>query len=247
MPIEEPTTWSASALDEALIGRFLARRDPIDRPVDLVVLMGSAGLESVEVAAGLQCEGVASRILVSGGIGHSTEHLEAAVRRRGLDVETSGRPESHVFRDLLIRYDVPPAAIVVEDRSTNCGENADFTRRMIDEPQTLLLIQDPTMQRRTHACFERSFADLPGTTLISQAPFLPWIGSDHVSSGPATPEVWSRERFRSLVLGEIRRLRDDPEGYGPRGKNFIDQVEVPAEVLAAYNHLVAEHPESVRS
>jgi hypothetical protein len=233
--------------DEALIGRYLARRDPIDRPVDVIVLMGSAVLESVEVAARLLRGGVAPRILVSGGIGHSTEPLEAAVRRRGLDVGTSGRPESHVFRDLLIRYGVPPAAIVVEDRSTNCGENAEFTRRMIDEPQTLLLIQDPTMQRRTHACFERSFADMPGTSLISHAPLIPWVGPEQVSAGPATPEVWSRERFRSLVLGEVRRLRDDPDGYGPRGKNFIDHVEVPAEVLAAYNHLVAEHPESVRA
>ena len=234
-------------MDEALNGRYLARRDPIDRPVDLVVLMGSAVLESVEVAAALHREGVAPRILVSGGIGHSTEHLEAAVRRRGLQVETSGRPESHVFRELLIRYDVLPTAIVVEDRSTNCGENADFTRQLIDAPSTLLLIQDPSMQRRTHACFERSFADLPGTTLISHTPLIPWIGRDHVSSGPATPEVWSRERFRSLIVGEIRRLRDDAEGYGPRGKNFIDHLEVPADVLAAYARLAAAHPESVRA
>ena len=234
-------------MDEALIGRYLARRDPIDRPVDLVVLMGSAVLESVEVAAELYREGVAPRIVVSGGIGHSTRHLEAAVRRRRLNVETSGRPESHVFRELLKQYGVAPEAIVVEDRSTNCGENADFTRQLIDEPASLLLIQDPTMQRRTHACFERSFADLPGTALISHAPLIPWIGRDHVSSGPARPEVWSRVRFRSLILGEIRRLRDDAEGYGPRGKNFIDHIEVPADVLTAYAKLATAYPELVRA
>jgi uncharacterized SAM-binding protein YcdF (DUF218 family) len=229
-------------LDETLIASYLARRDPIDRPVDLVVLMGSAVLESLEPAARAGCP-----ILISGGIGHATQYLDDAVRRRGLGIE-GGRPESHVFRDLLTsRYGVAPDAILVEDRSTNCGENAEFTRRMIDQPKTLLLIQDPTMQRRTHACFERSFANLPGTTLLSHAPVLPWIGPDHVSAGPGTPAIWSRERFRSLIVGEIRRLRDDADGYGPQGRNFIDHVDIPTEVLAAYDRLRAAYPAAVRS
>ncbi|MFI7067010.1 YdcF family protein [Kribbella sp. NPDC050124] len=231
---------------EAMIGRYLARRGEVTA-ADRIVLMGSAVLESVEAAARLYHRRLAPRILVSGGIGHSTHYLEEAVRRRGLDVEATGRPESHVFRDLLItRHAVPPESIMVEDESTNCGENAHLTRQLIDRPETLLLIQDPTMQRRTHACFERSFTDLPGTTLISHAPLIPWIEPDHVSAGPNLPEIWSRRRFTELVLGEIRRLRDDADGYGPRGRNFIDHVEIPTEVLAAYNRLAAEHPDLIR-
>ncbi|MGW7680658.1 YdcF family protein [Kribbella sp. NPDC054772] len=228
-------------MDEDVIARYLARRDPVERPVDLVVLMGSAVLESVDVAAEAH-RAYSAPILVSGGVGHSTRFLEEALRRRGLPVRT-GRPESHVFRDLLVSAGV--SAPEVEDRSTNCGENAEFTRRLISTPKTLLLIQDPTMQRRTHACFERSFADLPGTTLLSQAPFIPWIGPDHVSSGPDGPEIWSHERFRSLLLGEISRL--SPDGYGPRGRNFIDHVDIPAEVRAAYDELAARHPQLVRA
>lgn len=229
-------------VDEAVIAEYLARRDQVDRPIDLIVLMGSAVLESVEVAADAY-RSYAVPILVSGGIGHSTQFLDDAVRRRGVDV-AGGRPESHVFRDLLLRYDVPPDEIRVEDRSTNCGENAAFTRELVSRPQNLLLIQDPTMQRRTHACFERSFADLPGTALISHAPVIPWIGPDHVGAGPDTPEIWSRDRFRSLLLGEIHRL--SPDVYGPRGRNFIDHVDIPSEVLAAYNRLLAAYPESAR-
>jgi len=236
------------SLDQALIARYLARQDADDLPVDLIVLMGSAVLESVEAAAELYHADRAPRILVSGGIGHSTHHLGEAASRRGLEVETTGRPESHIFRELLIsRYDVPPAAIAVEDQSSNCGENADFSRRMIDRPGRLLLIQDPTMQRRTHACFERSFRDLPGTRLISRAPLIPHIGPEHVSSGPDLPEIWSRKRFTSLLLGEIRRLRDDADGYGPRGRNFIDHVDIPEHVLAAYERVATAHPELVRA
>ncbi|MFF0344846.1 YdcF family protein [Kribbella sp. NPDC004875] len=221
-----------------MIARYLARRDPVEQPVDLIVLMGSAVLESVDVAAQAHRRYDAP-VLVSGGVGHSTSHLEEALRRRGLDAEV-GRPESHVFQDLLIDAGI---SATVEDQSTNCGENAEFTRRLINTPQTLLLIQDPTMQRRTHACFQRSFADLPGTTLISHAPLIPWVGPDHVSAGPGEPEIWSLERFRSLLLGEIHRL----EIYGPSGRNFIDHVEVPTEVLAAYNKLAARHPQLVRA
>lgn len=229
-------------VEETVIAEYLARRDQVDRPIDLIVLMGSAVLESVEVAVDAY-RSYAVPILVSGGIGHSTQFLDDAVRRRGLDVEV-GRPESHVFRDLLLRYGVPPDEITIEDRSTNCGENAAFTRELVSRPQTLLLIQDPTMQRRTHACFERSFTDLPGTTLTSHAPLIPWIGPDHVSAGPDAAEIWSRDRFRSLLLGEIHRL--SPDVYGPRGRNFIDHVDIPSEVLAAYNRLLAACPESAR-
>ncbi|NIK61251.1 YdcF family protein [Kribbella shirazensis] len=229
-------------MDEATIAEYLARRDPVDRPVQLIVLMGSAVLESVEAAAKAH-RAYAVPILVSGGIGHSTQYLDEAVRRRALGLAT-GRPESHVFRELLLRYGVPPDQVAVEDQSTNCGENAEFTRRMIGSPRTLLLIQDPTMQRRTHACFERSFADLPGTTLISRAPLVPWIGPDHVGAAPGTPEIWSHNRFRSLLLGEIHRL--SPDVYGPRGRDFIDHVDIPTEVLSSYNRLLAAYPESAR-
>lgn len=232
-------------MPEATIARYLARRDEPAAHLDVIVLMGSAVLESVAVAAEVQ-HATSARILISGGIGHSTHHLDDAVRRRGLAVAV-GRPESHVFRDLLTTmYDVPAAAIEIEDQSTNCGENAAFTRRLINEPGALMLIQDPTMQRRTHASFERSFADLPDTRLISHAPLIPWIGPDVVSAGPDLPEIWTLDRFRSLVLGEVRRLRDDPDGYGPRGLNYIDHVDIPSPVLAAYDDLATAHPALIR-
>jgi len=225
-----------------LISDYLARRD-VDQLVeaDLLVLMGSAVLESVEMAARAWYEGLVPRILISGGIGHSTPHLLAKVGQREL------RPESRIFRDLLTRqYDVPDAAIEIEDQSTNCGQNAEFTRPFVNRAQRIVLVQDPTMQRRTHACFVRSFRDLPGTQLISFAPVLPWVGPAGVAATPGGAAIWDRERFASLVLGEIRRLRDDEAGYGPRGRNFIDHMDLPPAVLDAYGNLATQHPELVR-
>ena len=44
-------------------------------------------------------------------------------------------------------------------------------------------------------------------------------------------------------MGEVPRLRDDGEGYGPRGRGFQAHVDVPAGVVAAYAALVAAHPD----
>lgn len=35
-------------------------------------------------------------------------------------------------------------------------------------------------------------------------------------------------------MGEIPRLTDDADGYGPRGKNFIAHVDIPTEVRAVH-------------
>ena len=42
----------------------------------------------------------------------------------------------------------------------------------------------------------------------------------------------------SLLTGEIRRLRDDEHGYGPRGKGFLPHVDIPEDVMDAWRHIM---------
>ena len=58
--------------------------------------------------------------------------------------------------------------------------------------------------------------------------------------------IWSIGRFTALLLGEVRRLHDDEEGYGPRGAGFIDRVDVPTDVMDAYRRLAVAFPETAR-
>ncbi|WP_328995500.1 YdcF family protein [Kribbella sp. NBC_01245] len=243
--------------EQRLISDYLARRDVDDltAPVDVIVLMGSAVLESIAVTADAYHRGITRHILVSGGIGHSTEHLYQAVRRSHPAIATTGRPEAHVIADILRNeYAVPAEALAIEDRSTNCGENAAYSRELTAQRdrvpgglvETFLLVQDPTMQRRTHACFDRAYADRPGTRLLSYAPLIPWLGPAGASAGPGQPVIWPAARFTSLLLGEIRRLHDTPTGYGPRGANHIDHIDIPTPVLTAYHHLAATHQALIR-
>ncbi|EOV3875919.1 TPA: YdcF family protein, partial [Shigella flexneri] len=39
------------------------------------------------------------------------------------------------------------------------------------------------------------------------------------------------------LTGELPRLHDDSDGYGPRGRDFIVHVDFPAEVIHAWQTL----------
>lgn len=49
--------------------------------------------------------------------------------------------------------------------------------------------------------------------------------------------LWPVTRYLALLLGELPRLQDSPEGYGPRGKDFISHVTFPPEILDAWRQL----------
>lgn len=58
-----------------------------------------------------------------------------------------------------------------------------------------------------------------------------------VTQGVDPAGLWEMGRFCDLVAGEIPRLRDDAQGYGPRGMGFIDHVDIPEEVDEAWKRL----------
>jgi uncharacterized SAM-binding protein YcdF (DUF218 family) len=241
--------------DLTVVAEFLARRDEWtltpDHPVDVLVLCGSAVLQSLTVAAAALANRAAARILVTGGIGHSTPYLGEAVAAHPVyrRTDTAGRTEAAVIAEILQRYlDVPAHLLGTEVESTNCGQNAELSLRILAErtepTRSLVIVQDPTMQRRTHAAFERWRGD-GGPEIRSHAPFVPVVGQDGAGE-PGDRAVWTLDRFRALVLGEIRRLTDDEHGYGPRGAGFITHVDIPDDVVAAHRRLRAGQPGTAR-
>jgi len=218
---------------------------------DVLVLCGSAVLAAIDIAATAFDDGLADRLLVSGGVGHSRPYLRRAVSQdpRYGDVRTEARPESAIIGEILRRHHaVPDDAILIEHESTNCGENAEFSVALLaltpSRWQSVLLLQDPTMQRRTHECFRRSLRSAAGVRVVSYAPFVPTV-PDHDATNVHDEDgraVWSMRRFAALLLGEMRRLYDDEHGYGPEGADFIDHVNIPGDVMDAYRRLAEAHP-----
>ena len=233
-------------------------------PIDCVVLCGSAILHTAETlfAALLVRPKLAETIVICGGIGHSTQHLYEAVaanpKYSDLRDRVQDLPESRVLWMIgKEKFGLSEAAlkdagcqILIEDQSTNCGANAVETIRMLREhsitpPETLVVMQDPTMSRRTLAGFEKACqrAGWSGTKLLCYPTFVPKVQCDFANAGIeydcgiAPAALWSVDRFVSLLVGEIPRMRDDEDGYGPRGKGFIAHVDIPPPVEDAWQRL----------
>lgn len=232
-------------------------------PVDVIVLCGNAILPLAEHAfTALEANPDLARYLViCGGIGHSTEHLYRAVAAhplyRSISNTIGGLPEARVLHAILEKFYASAAMtqtglkILVEDKSTNCGANAVEARRTLDaagvaNPKSMIIVQDPTMSIRTLAAFQRVYSDHSTPPTLQACPILtPTVkgGSDGAGElefdvpGIKASSLWSIPRFLDLVMGEIPRLRDDENGYGPRGKNFIAHVDIPPRVEDAFRLL----------
>lgn len=235
------------------VARFLALNDLGEhdkhKPAtfDLVILAGNALLWTLEGAV-KKARTTGVPLLISGGIGHSTHLLAAAVDahpvyRKALASQTS---EARLLGDIAAMFlGLDQSRLLLEDTSTNCGENGHFSRRLLEEgrltPASILLVQDPLMQRRTDASFRQAWVDKSCPTFINWPVQVPRIGYrndkiDYLQS--PNSRKWTPERFMSLLTGEIQRLTDDENGYGPRGKGFLPHVEIPDEVEAAWRHIM---------
>lgn len=202
---------------------------------------------------------LAECLVLCGGIGHSTELLYSAVaqhpRYSELAREIQGLPEARVLERILVRFfdrlaiTSQGCQILIEDQSTNCGQNASFTRRVLERAsfsdlKTCIINQDPTMMLRTKASFMKVYNDGPSAVSFISCPiFVPEVQLSQTNFFEWKPtgvscELWSLERFIELILGEIPRLQDDENGYGPRGRDFIAHVDLPSEVEMAWSRLV---------
>ena len=215
---------------DALLRRFGFPR------ADVMVLFGGSVLAGGDVLASAIRENAAKTYVIVGGAGHTTPDLRKKMQPFLPHLDTADLPEAVLF-DRYIHTVHQVQAHYLETKSTNCGNNITYLLRLLTENRipcsSIILTQDGTMQRRM------------GATLAKEAPHIQQIHfaayQAHVDEkGRYTADIrgmWPTDRFVTMLLGEISRLRDDENGYGPRGKNFIAHVDIPADVEAAFAHL----------
>src|SRR5205085_9662396 len=80
-----------------------------------------------------------------------------------------------MFARIAVERGVPKEAILVENRSTNTGENIQLVRQLLKErnldPQTFIIVQKPYMERRSLATFEKNW---PGKLFVVTSPQIPF-------------------------------------------------------------------------
>lgn len=245
------------------IGKYLAKRDICHltkselknnfgiESADLLILFGGTIPYGCDVAAEAYKNGIAKKIMVVGGEGHTTEALRKEFRLRYPEIKTEGRMEADIISDYLnLKYSIKDC--IIERNSTNCGNNVSYALDVVHENNLdikhVIIIQDSTMQRRMDATFKKIWA-LEDAQIINFAPYIAEVivKNEHLSFREKNLwGMWSIDHYITLLMGEIPRLCDNKDGYGPKGKNFIAHVDIPNEVLEAFQYLKEYYSSHIR-
>jgi uncharacterized SAM-binding protein YcdF (DUF218 family) len=180
---------------------------------DCILTLGSHDLRVPERAADLYLQGFAPLMIMSGGLGNFTQEIWT-------------EKEADKFAAIAIEKGVPASAILIENNSTNTGENIVFTQKLLREkglePNSFIVVQKPYMERRSFATFKKHW---PHKKLI--------VTSPQISFEEYPNEEIPMERVINIMVGDLQRIKMYP------AKGFQVYQEIPEEVWEALEELVA--------
>jgi uncharacterized SAM-binding protein YcdF (DUF218 family) len=179
---------------------------------DCIFVLGSHDTRVAERGAEVFLAGYAPLVVFSGNLGALTSGMWQ-------------RPEAEIFADVAAGKGVPRERMLLETRSTNTGENVDFSRRLLAErgvhPRTAIAVQKPYMERRTLATFNSRWPELEVRVTSPQVDFDAYP-NDGIS----------REDVIHIMVGDFQRLI----AYAEKG--WSAPQAIPPEVMDAYQRLI---------
>lgn len=178
-----------------------------------ILALGSHDLRVAERAAELYLDGFAHLLIMSGGLGNFTKDMWT-------------EKEADKFATIAIQKGVPENAILIENKSTNTGENILYTQKLLEEkrlhPQSFIVVQKPYMERRSYATFKKHWPDKKLLVTSPQISFEEY----------PTQEI-SMEKVINIMVGDLQRIKIYPD------KGFQIYQEIPSQVWNAFEKLVA--------
>jgi uncharacterized SAM-binding protein YcdF (DUF218 family) len=183
---------------------------------DVILVLCSHDTRVAERGAQLFLDGWAPLLIFSGGLGVITKHMWA-------------EPEAELFAQIAMKMGVPSERILIENRSSNTGENVLFTRQLLTErnidPAMFIVVQKPYMERRSYATFKKVWPEKEIIVTSPQDSFDEYLGK--YSNPELTPDD-----VVSIMVGDLQRIKLYPE------KGFQIPQEIPDDIWAAYEELV---------
>lgn len=180
---------------------------------DCILALGSHDTRVANRAAELYLGNYAPLLIFAGGLGRLTAGVWA-------------EKEADLFARIAVEKGVPPEAILVENRSTNTGENIRFVKELLAEknlqPATFIVVQKPYMERRALATFAKAWPEKHFVVTSPQVGFEDY----------PTKEI-PLEHVINIMIGDLQRIKFYPE------KGFQIHQEIPTDVWQAYEQLVA--------
>lgn len=219
------------------------------KQADIIVLFGGTVLAGADVFAHGIANKIAKTSIIVGGIGHTTEFLRGNLRKENINFNPKNMSEAEMLNHYLQeKYHF--SADYLETASSNCGNNITNLLKLITQNSitfnSIIMIQDASMQRRMDATLKK-FASKQ-LLILNYAAYTAQITeinnqlffTNHIHG------MWSIQKYISLLLGEMVRLKDDSYGYGPMGKDFIAHVDIPKEVNTAFKTICNKYPHAIR-
>jgi len=186
------------------------------KKADAILVLCSHDMRVAETGAGLFLEGWAPLIIFSGGLGTITREMWS-------------EPEADQFAKIALDMGVPEEQILIENKSTNTGENISFTKILLTEkgfdPESFILVQKPYMERRSYATFRKLW---PEKEVIVTSPR---VSLDEYLDKYANSELTGGDVI-NIMVGDLQRIKVYSE------KGFQIQQEIPKDVWSAYEELV---------
>ena len=183
---------------------------------DAILVLCSHDRIVAKRGAELYLQGWAPLLIFAGGHGTITRQLWH-------------EPEADQFAAIAIEMGVPEDRILVENRSTNTGENVLFTKRLLAEkglnPGTFIVVQKPYMERRSYATFMKVW---PEKNLLATSPQL----SMDEYLNQYSHQALSADDVIGIMVGDLQRIRVYP------ARGFQIHQDIPDAVWEAYEELV---------
>lgn len=181
-------------------------------PADLIFVLGSNDVRVAEYATELYARKLAPRLLFSGGVGRFTSGWTVS--------------EAELFAEAAIKAGVPKECILIENKSTNTGENVRFSRDVlkkagIPEPVKLIALQKPYMERRTWATLQVQWPEVQVVVSSPPCSFQDYLTQD-----------LTQDLVVSAMVGDFQRILEYPK------QGFSANQPVTTEAMAAFRILV---------
>ena len=182
----------------------------VPQPQDAIFALGSQDLRVATRAGELYLAGYGKYVICAGGIGKDPLYPES---------------EAIAFARVLRAQGIPAEKILLENQSTNTGENILFTKKLLQERgltfHSFLLVQKPYMERRTFATFQKQW---PEATCQ--------VTSPEIAYEEYAEDAVFRERFINLMVGDLQRIKEYPK------LGFQIEQDIPDTVWQAWEELI---------
>ncbi len=170
------------------------------QPADMIFIPGGSNPELGEYAADLFKQGLAPKVMPSGGVSIKTGVFNGAKARKEI-YSLAYATDCEFLTDVLIKNGVPQNAIYQENESGYTKENALFSRKIADKHhltiKKAILVCKCFHARRAFMCYQLAF---PETELIIHP--VPYIQNDVL----ITRDNWYKtDDGVDRVMGELRR------------------------------------------